>query len=326
MDIATPILVTGGTGFIGRRMIDQLLKLELAVASFALPGEAVPEHWGDRVSIHRGDITSADNVHRAMQGIKTVIHLAALVSHGAYQKHWDITVEGSRHVFDAALASNSKVVLAASVVVYGDQIQTGVCHDELAHGAYQGAYSRAKMAQEKLALDYQQQGMTLTVIRPANVYGKGSGPWVEGLFNMLADGGLVVVGDGSGNAGLVHVDNLVSGFLLVAGNDKANGRIYTVCDGLDVSWWQYFHDLAAMKGVNELPQVPLDDLINAAKQHEDLDQLIDMDPMVTYPLEYLNLIGYANRFDSSRIRNELGWKPTTTYSEALDEIREGLAD
>jgi hypothetical protein len=49
---------------------------------------------------------------------------------------------------------------------------------------------------------------------------------------------------------------LVASFLLVAGNDKANGRFYTVCDGLDISWGQYFHDLAGMKGVGELPQVP----------------------------------------------------------------------
>ena len=96
MNITTPILVTGGTGFIGRRLIDELLKLDLAVASFALPGEAVPEHWGDRVTIHRGDITSTDDVNHAMQGIKTVFHLAAIVGFGAYQQHWDVTVEGSR--------------------------------------------------------------------------------------------------------------------------------------------------------------------------------------------------------------------------------------
>lgn len=41
-------------------------------------------------------------------------------------------------------------------------------------------------------------------------------------------------------------------------------------------------------------------------------------------IAYLNLIGYANRFDSSRIRDELGCEPSTTYSRALDEIREGL--
>ena len=317
----SPILVTGGTGFIGRTLIDELLAQGLEVASFALPGEAVPSHWGNRVKIHRGDITSAADVNEAMRGAKTVFHLAAAMSMGAYKVHEAITVHGSQHVFDAALANNCKVVLAASIVVYGDQIQTRVCHEGLPHGKHQGPYSWAKMAQEKLALDYQSKGMQLTVIRPANVYGVGSGPWVEGLLGAIEAGMLPVVADGSGNAGLVHVKNLVSAFMLAAKSEQATGRVYTVCDGLDVCWSQYFHDLAAMKGIEELPRANRDELIAAARQFENPEKLETTQDMPTMPLEMINLIGYDNRFDCTRIRDELGWKPHFGYEEALAEIR-----
>jgi len=317
----SPILVTGGTGFIGRTLIDELLAQGWEVASFALPGEAVPSHWGNRVKIHRGDITRAGDVNAAMQDAKTVFHLAAAVSMGAYKTHEAITVQGSQHVFDAALANNCKVVLAASIVVYGDQIQTRMCHEDLPHGKHQGPYSWAKMAQEKLALDYQSKGMQLTVIRPANVYGVGSGPWVEGLLEAIEAGMLPVVGDGSGNAGLVHVKNLVSAFILAANSEQASGRIYTVCDGLDVSWSQYFHDLAATKGIEELPFADRSELIAAARQFENPEKLQTTQDMPTMPLEIINLIGYDNRFDSARIRDELGWKPHFSYEEALAEIR-----
>ena len=317
----SPILVTGGTGFIGRTLIDELLAQGLEVASFALPGEAVPSHWGNRVKIHRGDITSAADVNAAMRGAKTVFHLAAAMSMGAYKVHEAITVQGSQHVFDAALANNCKVVLAASIVVYGDQIQTRVCHEDLPHGKHQGPYSWAKMAQEKLALDYQSKGMQLTVIRPANVYGVGSGPWVEGLLGAIEAGILPVVGDGSGNAGLVHVRNLVSAFILAANSEQAAGRVYTVCDGLDVSWSQYFHDLAAMKGIADLPRISRDELIAAARQFENPEKLQAAQDMPTMPLEMINLIGYDNRFDCARIRDDLGWTPHFGYEEALAEIR-----
>jgi 2-alkyl-3-oxoalkanoate reductase len=321
MAMQSPVLVTGGTGFIGRTLIDELLAQGLEVASFALPGEAVPSLWGNRVKIHRGDITSAADVNAAMQGAKTVFHLAAIVGMGAYQAHEAITVQGSQHVFDAALANNCKVVLAASIVVYGDQIQTRVCHEGLPHGKHQGPYSWAKMAQEKLALDYQGKGMQLTVIRPANVYGVGSGPWVEGLLGAIEAGMLPVVGDGSGNAGLVHVKNLVSAFILAANSEQAAGRVYTVCDGLDVSWSQYIHDLAAMKGIEELPFADRDELIAAARQFENPEKLQITPDMPTIPLEMINLIGYDNRFDCARIRDELGWKPHFSYEQALAEIR-----
>ncbi len=325
MNIAEPILVTGGTGFIGRRLIDRLLEMNLEVVSFALPDEPVPDNWGEKVKVLRGDITKKDDVNAAMSGINTVFHLAAVVGMGAYEVHWAVTVEGSRNVYDAAVANDTKVVLASSVVVYGDQIQTESCHEGLEHGEYQGSYSRAKMAQEKLAFEYHaDRGMGLVVIRPANVYGAGSGPWVEGAVALLQADMLPIIGDGSGNAGLVHVDNVVEAFLLAAAEPKAEGQVYTACDGLDVTWGRYFNDLAAMVGKSPLPQVPLEPLIEAARELEDPQALKAMDEMVTFPLEFLNLIGYSNRFESRKLREELGWQPTVTYAEALTEIRASL--
>jgi nucleoside-diphosphate-sugar epimerase len=127
MTIAGPILVTGGTGFIGRRLIDRLLESTADVASFALPDEPVPDHWGERVKVLRGNITKAGDVDAAMAGINTVFHLAAIVGIGAYDAHWAVTVEGSRNLYDAAVANRAKVVLASSIVVYGDQIRTRRC-------------------------------------------------------------------------------------------------------------------------------------------------------------------------------------------------------
>ncbi|MCP4007232.1 MAG: NAD(P)-dependent oxidoreductase [bacterium] len=325
MDIAGPVLVTGGTGFIGRRLIDRLLELDREVVSFALPDEPISEHWADKVRVLRGDITKAEDVRAAMSGIRTVFHLAAVVGMGAYDVHWNVTVEGSRNVFDAAVANGTKVVLASSIVVYGHQIQTLNCHEGLEHGKYQGAYSRAKMAQEKLALEYQSdRGMTLTVVRPANVYGVGSGPWVDGLLGLFRLDMLPIVGDGSGNAGLVHVTNLVEAFLLAAAEPKAVGQVYTACDGLDVTWARYFNDLAALVGKSPLPQAPLEPLIDAAREHEDPENLKAMEGMPSIPFEFLNLIGYSNRFETRKLREELGWRPKVSYEEAMGEIEASL--
>jgi nucleoside-diphosphate-sugar epimerase len=326
MSIEEPVLVTGGTGFIGRRLIDRLLEMKLRVRSFALPGEPVPEAWGDRVEVLRGDITVAEDVDAAMTGIATAFHLAAVVGLGSYEHHWSITVEGSRHLYEAALANRSKVVLASSIVVYGDQIQSRRCHDGLEHGHHQGPYSRAKMAQEKLGLAVREdRGLRLVVVRPANVYGAGSGPWVQMPLALLQANRLPIVGDGSGDAGLVHVGNLVEAFLLAAAEAKAEGRIYTACDELGVSWGRYFNDLAAMVGKSPVPEVPLAPLVAAAREHEDLDELIAMEGFPTLPLEILNLVGHSNRFDSTKLREELGWQPTVSYDDALAEIRAGLA-
>ncbi|MCP5070629.1 MAG: NAD(P)-dependent oxidoreductase [bacterium] len=325
MDLTGRILVTGGTGFIGRRLVDRLLGMNVEVVSFALPDEAVPDHWGERVRVLRGDITTPTDVRAAMAGIDTVFHLAAVVGLGSYEEHWRITVEGSRHVCEAAVSEGAKVMLASSIVVYGDQIQTERCHEGLEHGRFQGAYSRAKMAQEKLALEYHsERALKLVVVRPANVYGAGSGPWVNMLIGLMQADALNVIGDGSGNAGLVHVANLVEAFVLAAADPNSNGQIYTACDGLDVTWARYCDDLAAMIGKAPPPRVPLESLVQAAREHENPEALEQMEGMPTLPLELVNLMGYSNCFETAKIRKELGWQPKVSYSEALDEIRASL--
>ena len=107
----------------------------------------------------------------------------------------------------------------------------------------------------------------------------------------------------------------------LATDENALGRIYTVCDGLDVTWSRYLGDLAAIKGIEELPHADRDELIAAARLHENPEELRGMEGLPTLPLEYINLAGYSNRFDCTRVREELGWRPDFGYEEALEELR-----
>ncbi len=61
-DADAPVLVTGGTGFIGRRLVERLLRAGRAVRVLALPGEAVPETWAQAVDVRRGDLTDPASV------------------------------------------------------------------------------------------------------------------------------------------------------------------------------------------------------------------------------------------------------------------------
>jgi nucleoside-diphosphate-sugar epimerase len=167
--------------------------------------------------------------------------------------------------------------------------------------------------------------LDITIVRPSNVYGVGSGPWVEGMIALLQAGLVTVPGDGSGNAGLVHVDNLVDALVLIAADPNTLGKIYNVCDGLEIAWRRYFDDLAGLARVAKPGETPLEDLRQAALANEDPAALVDPKEPGILPLEALNLIGSDNRFDTSRIRGELGWSPRVSYEEGLAEIAADLA-
>lgn len=323
--LRTPALVTGATGFIGRRLVARLLGSGSSVVALALPDEPLPEDLGDGVRIVRGDVRRPEDVEEAVGGTGTVFHLAALVgATGPYEAHWEVTALGSRNVYRAAAAAGARVVVTSSVCAYGDRIARDVCSEDSPRGAYQGPYGRAKQAQEDFALEARDRGLEVVVVRPANVYGVGSGPWVEGLAAALRAGILPVLGGGHGNAGLVHVENLVDALCLLAGSERAVGRVYNVCDGLDVTWRRYMEDLARILGVDPPKAAALEPLRRAALANEDPAALVPpRDPSV-FPLELLNLVGSDNRFDTRRLRYELGWKPRVTYAEALEEIRAHL--
>jgi nucleoside-diphosphate-sugar epimerase len=319
--------VTGAAGFIGRRVIAALLDRGADAVALALPAEGVPDAWGARVRVVRGDIRTRADVDGAVAGIGTVVHLAALVgATGSYEDHWSVTVEGSRNVYEAAAAAGARVVVTTSICAYGDRIARAVCAEDSERGAYQGPYGRAKQAQEDVAHEVRTRtGLAVTIVRPANVYGVGSGPWVEGMVALVQGGLLHVLDDGRGNAGLVHVENLVDALLLLAASARAVGRIYNVCDGMDVTWHRYLNDLAGLLGAAPLPTTPLAPLRAAALANEDPARLIAPKDPAIFPLEVLNLIGSDNRFDTTRMRGELGWTPRVGYTEALAEIAADLA-
>lgn len=324
--IAQPVLVTGATGFIGSRVVYKLLQKSVAVKILALPGEVIPAEWTEKVEVIRGSISDPQAVYQAACGAKTIIHLVAVVSDwGDEKKYWEFTVEGSRKIFKEAVKNSARVVLASSIVVYGDFIQKQPCPEETPYGKTFGPYSRTKQAQEKLAWDYHRnQGMNLSVVRPANVYGPRSGPWLHDVINVLKSGSPGLVSGGNMNAGLAYVDNVADILILSGSMENAIGKAYNASDGLDVTWRQYFTDLATLIGVEKPKSIPRFLALFGACLFEFIWRFFNLQSRPLITREALNLIGSDNRIPNDRVQKELGYSPQVSYAEGLKRIQEYL--
>ncbi len=320
------ILVTGATGFIGGRLMNHLLKKEdIQKRSIVLPQENIPEHWKNKVEVIKGSITSEEVVKKAMENVDTVVHCAAIVGDWGPEKlFWEVTVEGSRNVFEAALKNNTRVILLSSIVVYGTRIHKQECPEETPYGKTIGPYSRTKQAQEKLAWEYHKKGMKLVVVRPANVYGVGSGPWLRDIVNVYRKGLVPVVANKKHNAGLIHVENLVDIILAIIDRENLNGKVYNACDGSDVTWYRYFSDLSRILGKKKPMVVPYGILAPLAIIVENLSRLLKIKERPLITREALNLVGSDNRFPISRAQKELNFTPRVSYEEGIKEIEKYL--
>jgi nucleoside-diphosphate-sugar epimerase len=322
------ILVTGGCGFIGQRLVDTLIKNGHQVAVFDMPNAPFPAHWQGKVKKISGDIRSREHVWAALDGMRTVYHLAAIATDaGTLSHHRSVTVGGTRNVMEAAAQEKARVVLTSSITVYGEKLQSEVLDESLPHGKPAGIYGTCKQEQETLARKLAaENGTELVVLRVGNVYGRKSNLWVDGVITELRRGTPSLIGGGDFDAGLCHVSNLVDALMLAAATPAAAGGVYNVADGFGITWKQYFSDLAALANAPKPRALPRAAAKILSRVVESFWRGIRLPgrPPLTY--EAYNLVGHPLRFPIQRIQRELGYQPGTSYAQALDEIRAYLQE
>lgn len=315
------VLVTGGCGFLGQVLVGQILtRTKWMVRVLALPNERVPEAWGMRVQIFRGDITNPADVGKAAAGCSHIFHLAALVGDaGSYEAHDRVTVGGTAHVFEAALRHRSIVVLTTSICAYGDAIQRGTCEEDTPLGKPQGPYGKAKQGQETLAWRFKSQGGRVCIVRPANIVGPGSGPWLLDAAHALRQGLPALIGGGQGHAALTVVDNVADFMLLAAQTPAAYGQAFNIEDDLPVTWQRYFNDLATLMKAPLPRSIPRWAAYLGARVVEPLFRRYFPRQRPPVTREALNLIAWDSHFPTAKAR-ALGWAPKVSYEQMLQAL------
>lgn len=173
------ILVLGGTGFIGPRMIRRLVERGQHVVCMDInPGAASFAGMEDQVTVIRGDVTQFEDVVHAITVAEPdrIVNLAYLLGGGEINPHINmrLNILGMDNCFEAArLLGVNRVVYASSIAVSGQQSNFGdriVNEDDTVYGTSQYAVHKIfNEFQAKMYID--NYGLSITGIRPANVTG-----------------------------------------------------------------------------------------------------------------------------------------------------------
>ncbi len=172
------VLVTGGAGFIGSHLVEQLLKLGIETSVFDNLISSSNESLSfvtRNTQLVKSDIRDLDRLISAVRGVDSIFHLAALTAIPESIKDpigfYDVNVRGTLNVLYAALKANvSRVIIASSCSVYGDIHQSPL--KELYLPNPRSPYSASKLASEVIAESfYQSYGLEIVCLRYFNVYG-----------------------------------------------------------------------------------------------------------------------------------------------------------
>ena len=179
--MASRILVTGGSGFLGINLVRHLLAHGYDVASIDL----LPFDYADckdRVTAVVGDIRNRDDVDRAMEGAHAVVHCAAALPLYSTEDIMSTDIDGTRHVLESAIDFKvPRVVHISSTAVYGVPDHHPLYEHDAMIGV--GPYGQAKIEAEQVCESYRAKGLCIPIIRPKSFVG----PERLGVFALLYD-------------------------------------------------------------------------------------------------------------------------------------------
>jgi UDP-glucose 4-epimerase len=246
-DIKKKVLVTGGAGFIGSRLVHTLLERGVRVKVLdiqpgALKNEANPnlQFVGTQGDGLTNGMVDEELARQAVEDVDVIYHLA-INWNGHTWKHelpladlFDANVRGTLNLLQAAKSHDVRhFIFSSSCAVYGEPKtkivnEETVCNPELWEGDVGPAYGILKLTAEKLCLLYHHQyGLPVTAFRIEFVFDDNDAIPTRSVVENLRKGGTIEVIESDGY-GSVHVDEVVQALLLGTLNQKAYGQVFNL--------------------------------------------------------------------------------------------------
>jgi nucleoside-diphosphate-sugar epimerase len=306
------VAVTGAAGFIGSVLVDALV----ARGDDVLALDLLPV---DRPGVRSvvADVAADGPWVDAFVGCDVVVHTAAIVAEAGDRDRFEtVNVGATRRVCEAAAdADVDRVLHVSSIVVYGDRFPRGSLRHEDDPTVPTGRpYTDTKIAAEHAALAAaSDRRLDLTIVRPGDVYGAGSIPWVQRPLTLLRQGLFALVDGGIWPLSPVHVDDVVAGIVAALDTDLARGRIYNLA-GPPVRARDFFAHHAAYAG-RRLVSLPRPVARVATGLIAATAGLLGATPpMAPEAIEYVT---HPGGYATDCAARELHWSPQVPLAEGL---------
>ncbi len=243
-------LVTGGTGFIGGRLVEKLVlehgcRVRVLVRNFTKAARIASYP----VELLPGDITERVTVERAIRGCDVVFHCA-------YDFTPDLpgqrraNVEGTRNVAELCIEEKvSRLVHLSTVAIYSPATTDELTEDS-PWPPSDDPYVLVKREAERLLRNlYEERGLPAVRLQPTIVYGPFSAFWTLHLVRRLRAGIVPLVNGGDGVCNAVYVDDVVDAMILAAVRPDVAGEAFLISAEEPVTWRMFYRALEGAIGV-----------------------------------------------------------------------------
>ena len=314
------VLITGASGFIGRYTQAHLLHMGFSVRVLLRSQTSFETDRHPKLQKYYGSVTDAESLREACEGVDSVVHLAGIAHANDRKKDYlhKINVNGTKLLIDAAIAGNVK-----KFVLVSSSLATEAMDDSDAPTAY----GTTKLLSERLIMNEHEKGnITGVILRPVNVYGVGMRGNIALLIRLISRGLVPRLPTLENRVSMLGVDDLSLAIYLSLKSEQANGKTYLVTDGQQYSISAIEREIYGALGKKmsrlAMPRMLLYFMFSAADL---LGRVLRVFRFNLPILGNLNLRTYRrlvsdNLFESNKIRDELFFKPQSTFYSELPKI------
>lgn len=258
------VFVTGGTGFVGGRLVEVLVEqlgVHVRVAKrMAFAGRGVFRAASVGVEFFDGSITDPQAMAKATKDCACVFH-CAYGAYGSPRDQRDITVTGTRVLAEAALRNGVKrFVNLSSLVTCGPDTPDVVEEDFVNRRMWDWPYAIDKKdAEHELTKVVEGSAMAAVNLRLGPVYGPWGPAFTISPLRTLAANRMALVEDGGGQSNAVYVDDVVQAMLRAVLVPHEGCATYLITGPQDVTWRQFYGAYCQMLGVDRLVSLSMDE-------------------------------------------------------------------
>ena len=326
------ILVTGGSGFLGSRIVEEMMDPSSPFYPCQIRVFDINEYPGEaEVEFFRGDIRDAGAVDKACEGTDLVIHSAAIIDWGTHsdEEVLSINAGGTRNVIEACKKHGIKYLVYTSSLdaVYAGKPLTDIDETLEYPTEHRTIYCKSKYLAEELVLRENGNGLAACILRPSDIYGEGDPYHMGSLINMAKNGFYVRLGNGKSKCQHVYVGNMAHAHVSAAaamwnGSHKIDGEIYFISDGND-NFFKFFDRIVEGAGYRIFPKnlwLPRGLAYSMASVSELIARM--MRPVKKYNPRFSRFaVTYTCTdftFSTDKAEREFGYRPKYSQQEALE--------
>ena len=324
------VLVTGASGFVGKKIIERLLQQGCEVRGLCRSKQSDLEKAG--VEMIYADLADAKTCRKACEGRDTTFHTAAKVGiWGKYQEFLDTNVSGTQAIINGCrdflvkkliYTSTPSVVFNGSSIIGGDESlpygERIPCH-----------YPTTKVTAEKAILsahDLPPGHLKTVALRPHLIWGPGDTNLIPRVLERARKGQLRIVGEGDNRVDLTYIDNVVDAHLqaetaLDREVDNPGGKAYFISNDEPIMLWHWINELLDEFAIPRIEkQISLKSARRLGIVMESVWRTLRLKsepPMTRFVASEL---AKDHWFDISAAKRDLGYSPRISMNEGLSRL------